>query len=60
LAITNAIIAEDEQGVNVAATPKGFFEVFMQPVLDKKDGAKKGQKLKGGYAQALRQAQDRL
>ena len=48
LAITNASIAEYEKRVNVAATPKGFFEVVLQPALNKMDGTKKGQKSEGG------------
>jgi hypothetical protein len=48
LAITNASIAEYEKGVNVAATPKEFFEVLLQPALNKRDGTKKGQKSETG------------
>jgi hypothetical protein len=44
LAITTASLTEAEKGGDVAATPNGFFEVFMQPALNKKDGTKKGQK----------------
>jgi hypothetical protein len=48
LAITNASIAENEKGANVAATPKGYFGVFSQPALNKRDGTKKGQKSETG------------
>jgi hypothetical protein len=48
LAITNASIAEYEKGANVAAKPKGFFEVFLQPALNERDGTKNGQKSAGG------------
>jgi hypothetical protein len=55
LAITNASIAEYGKGVNVAATPKEFFEVFLQLALNKIDGTKKGAKIRRGGT--LRQAQ---
>jgi hypothetical protein len=48
LAITNASIAEYGKGGNVAATLKGFFEAFLQPALNQKDGTNKGQKSEGG------------
>jgi hypothetical protein len=48
LAITNASIAEYEKGVNVAATPKEFFEVLLQPALNKRDGTKKRAKIGRG------------
>jgi hypothetical protein len=48
LAVTNASIAEYEKGINVAATPKGYFEVFSQLSVNKLDGTTKGQKSEGG------------
>jgi hypothetical protein len=41
LAITNASIAECEKGVDVAATLKRYFGMFLQPALNKMDGTKK-------------------
>jgi hypothetical protein len=48
LSTITASIAEHEKGGNVAATPKGFFEVFMQLALYQNDGTKKMQKSKRG------------
>jgi hypothetical protein len=60
LAITNASIAEYCKGVNVAATPKGFFEVLLQPALNKKGRTEKGAKIgRGGMPFDRLRAEDR-
>jgi hypothetical protein len=48
LSITTSSLAEAEKGGDVAATLKGFFEAFLQPALNQKDGTNKGQKSEGG------------
>jgi hypothetical protein len=51
LAITTASLTEAEKGGDVAATPKEFFEVLLQPALNKRDGTKKGAKIGRGGRQ---------
>jgi hypothetical protein len=48
LFITTASLAEAEKRADVAATPKGFFEVSLQLALNKWDGTKKKAKIGRG------------
>jgi hypothetical protein len=48
LSITTVSLAEAEKWGDVAATPKEFFEVFLQLALNKRDGTKKRAKIGRG------------
>jgi hypothetical protein len=48
LSITTVSLAEAEKWGDVAATPKEFFEVFLQLTLNKRDGTKKRAKIGRG------------